>query len=168
MGIYDIVRFPNTVLKKKAKLVKKVTDEEKKLIKDMFETMYRTGGVGLAAPQIGISKRIAVINPTGKKEDELVLINPEILKKSGKDGVEEGCLSLPGPTKFVKRAQKIKVRFLTIGNETKENVFEGVLAIIIQHETDHLDGKLFVDRLNFFTRRKLLNKFQTNIKNKNK
>lgn len=159
--------YNDPVLRKKALTVKKITEEDKRFIADMIDTMYAQDGLGLAATQVGVSKRICVIsatasggNYTQKKGEELIIINPKIIKKSGVQTMEEGCLSLPGITSEVRRAFKLTFIFNDInGRETKMKA-EGLLARIIQHETDHLDGILFIDRLNFWRRRKILKKLK--------
>jgi len=139
-----IVTFPNPILKKKAKAVKRVTSEIVRLIDDMIETMHKAPGVGLAAPQVGESIRVIVAD-IGK--GAVALINPKILKKSGKQTCAEGCLSLPGIEASVERAALVVVTGLDrsgkkITLETKE-----LLATVIQHEIDHLDGLVFIDRV---------------------
>ncbi len=138
------IRFEgDEVLRKKSKEVKEVNEKTLELIDDMFDTMYDSYGVGLAAPQIGILKRIVVIDVTG--EDPIVLINPEIIEKSGSQTGEEGCLSLPGKSAIVTRPDYVKCKAF---NEAMEPIViegEGLLARAICHETDHLDGILYRD-----------------------
>ena len=152
--------YNDPVLRKKTSVIKKMTEEDKKLIANMIETMYTKDGVGLAATQVGISRRIAVINHTQKKGEELVMINPKIIKKSGGEIMEEGCLSLPGITAEVKRFQKLTLIFNDLEGRERKIKAEGLFARIIQHETDHLDGILFIDRLNFWRKNKILKKLK--------
>ena len=125
------------------------TDELKQLVENMFETMYANKGVGLAAPQVGVSKRLAVIDPSAGEDPaaRLVFVNPELLKLDGKQVGEEGCLSIPGFREDVKRAAKVKVRAKNIDGEEFETECDELLARAIQHETDHLNGILFLKHL---------------------
>lgn len=167
MSILPIKIYSDPILRKKAQSVKKISEVDKKFIADMIETMYAKDGIGLAATQVGVNKRICVIsatalggNYTQNKGGELVIINPKIIKRSGSQIMEEGCLSLPGISAETKRALKVKVIFCDLeGREIKMDT-EGLLARIIQHETDHLDGVLFIDRLNFLKRRMILKKLK--------
>jgi peptide deformylase len=144
----DICRWPEPVLAAKAKTVKEITPEIEELIENMIETMYEDDGVGLAAPQVGESIRLICVDQSGPKErsDLMVLINPELSECEGSVDSEEGCLSCPEFTGKVKRYEKLKVKALD--REGKEVCFdaEGYLAIILQHETDHLNGVTVVDR----------------------
>ena len=140
--------YPDEVLGAKAKPVKRIDTDLLKLIDRMFETMYAEQGVGLAAPQIGESVRLCVLNCTGKKEGERVLINPVIVERSGEHTDEEGCLSVPGARAKVTRAEKVKVRAYDRRGEEIELEADGLLARCIQHELDHLSGRLFFQRLN--------------------
>jgi len=160
MAILKIRIFPEDVLRKKTLPVVKITPEEHRLIQDMIETMYVGDGVGLAANQVGVGKRIFVANPTGEKGKELIVINPRIVNKSGKEKLVEGCLSLPGLSAEVKRFKRLVVKVQDM--EGRENLIhaEGLLARIFQHEIDHLDGLLFIDRLGVIKRRGLLRKFR--------
>jgi len=160
MSVRKIVKFPEKVLLNKVSPVAGIDDEIKILVKDMLETMYLTDGVGLSANQVGVSKEVAVMNPTGKKEDELILINPVIVKKSGTAKMEEGCLSMPGISAEVKRAVAIEVKFLDLKGKPVRLKLKGLPARIIQHELDHLSGFLFVDRIPFFKRKSLLKTFK--------
>lgn len=139
-----IKKFPDRVLRKKAVHVDNITDSERTLLQDMAETMYLNNGVGLAAVQIGIDKQLAVIDIG----DGLVkLINPAILKKEGAEVQEEGCLSVPDTFVKVNRAKKIMVSFLNDNGDVSQILAEGLFARAIQHEIDHLSGKLIVDYL---------------------
>ena len=149
MALRPIVHYPLPVLKDKAEPVTEFDDDLKKLIADMAETMYDAPGVGLAAPQIGISKQIAVIDITPKeKENELiVLINPKIIKGEGEQVDEEGCLSVLEYATNVTRYEKIWVEAQDIDGNPLNFMAEGFYARVIQHELDHLDGKVFLDRI---------------------
>jgi peptide deformylase len=147
MAKLTILEFPDPRLRTKARAVENVDDELRSLINDMFETMYDAPGIGLAATQVDVHKRLLVTDVTADKSQPYVLINPEIIEKDGITTTEEGCLSVPGYYEEVKRAEHIRVRFLDRNGEEVEMEAEGLLAVCIQHEIDHLDGKLFVDYL---------------------
>lgn len=159
--VLAIKKIPDKILRTKAEPVTKVTDDERVLVRDMFDTMYDANGVGLAAPQVGASKRIIVCNPTGQKTDEVALVNPEITYKKGRKIKDcEGCLSVPAITAEVARPSKIGVKGLDINGLPVAFEAEGLLARVILHETDHLDGVLFIDRVGFFKRRSLLRQYE--------
>src|SRR5258708_15427932 len=143
--IYPIVRFGNPVLEKLASPVTVFDDKLKALVDDMFESMYEAHGVGLAAPQIGISKRLAVIDVTFKEDPDakLVLVNPQIIHKEGKQAQSEGCLSVPDFRESVTRAKKVTIRAQDVHGEWYEKTGEELLARAFLHEIDHLDGKLY-------------------------
>ncbi len=145
MAIRNVRKIGDPVLNKVCKEVRDVNDRTRELIDDMFETMYESEGVGLAAPQVGILKRIVVIDVTG--EDPILLINPEILSIDGEQTGYEGCLSVPGKTGVVTRPNHVKVK--AYNEDMEEFTLEGeeLLARAICHELDHLDGKLYVDRV---------------------
>jgi len=147
--IYPIVKYPESVLLKKAEPVTEFNADLKKLADDMFESMYAAEGIGLAAPQIGISKRMYVVDlSVGKNpEERLVLINPEIIEKEGKQTEEEGCLSLPDIRDKVNRHFYVKMRAQDVDGTWFEVEGEELLSRAFQHELDHLDGILFIDRL---------------------
>jgi peptide deformylase len=152
--IYPIVKFGNPVLEKPAETVTTFDDELKKLIDDMFESMYAAHGVGLAAPQIGIGRRIAVVDVTFKDDPKakLVLINPEIIHKEGKQTQSEGCLSIPDFRENVTRPHKVTVRAQDIQGKVFEKTGEELLARALLHETDHLSGKLYISHLSALKR----------------
>ena len=147
MTILSILEFPDPRLRTKAAPVEAVDDALRTLIDDMFETMYAAPGIGLAATQVDVHKRLLVADVSAEKDDPHVLINPRILEKDGSAVTEEGCLSVPGYYEEVQRANHIRVAFLDRDGEDVEMEAEGLLAVCIQHEMDHLDGKLFVDYL---------------------
>jgi len=152
--IYPIVKFGNPVLEKLAEKVTVFDDELKKLIADMFDSMYEAHGVGLAAPQIGIGRRIAVIDVTFKEDPnaKLVLINTEIIHSEGKHGQKEGCLSIPDFRENVTRPNKVTVRAQDVNGEFYEKTGEELLARAFLHETDHLNGKLYISHLSALKR----------------
>ena len=164
--IYPIVKYGDTVLEKPAAPVTEFDDELRKLADDMFESMYAAHGVGLAAPQIGISKRIAVIDVTFKEDPnaKIVLVNPEIIHTEGKQSSSEGCLSLPEIREKVSRAAKVKVKAQDVTGEWFEVEGEELLARAMQHEIDHLDGVLFIDRLSRLKRDLVIRKIKKMIK----
>lgn len=145
MAIRNVRKIGDPVLNKVCKEVRDVNDRTRELIDDMFETMYESEGVGLAAPQVGILKRIVVIDVTG--EDPILLINPEILSIDGEQTGYEGCLSVPGKTGVVTRPNHVKVKAYNADMEEFTLEGEELLARAICHELDHLDGKLYVDRV---------------------
>ena len=149
MPVREIRKYPDPVLKKKAAEVTRFDEELKQLVQDMVETMYAAPGVGLAAPQVGISKRIAVIDISSAEEKVplIVLVNPSILEADGTIEFEEGCLSVPDYTTKVKRAEKVKVHAHDHEGNLQQIDAEGILAIALQHEIDHLDGILLLDRI---------------------
>ena len=152
--IYPIVKYGDPVLDKAGATVTSFDDALKKLVEDMFESMYAAHGVGLAAPQIGISKRIAVVDVTFKEEPgaKLVLINPEIIHKEGRQRGTEGCLSIPEFREEVTRAQTVTVRAQGIDGKYFEHTGEGLLARAFLHETDHLSGKLYIAHISALKR----------------
>ena len=163
MAIHKIVFLPDPCLRALCIPVEEFNDELQQLIDDMFETMYSARGVGLAAPQIGINLRVAVIDVTPDKSKQFVLINPEILESHGEEIYDEGCLSVPSAYDTVTRAARVKMKALD--RHGKEYVLEaeGLLCEAIQHEIDHLNGKLFVDLLSPVKRdraRKKLEKYK--------
>ena len=147
MAILDILEFPDPRLRKTAVPVSTVDDDLRRLIDDMFETMYAAPGIGLAATQVDVHKRLLVADVSTERNDPHVLINPEILAKDGVTVTEEGCLSVPGYYDEVERAEHIRIRHLDRDGKPVDRDAEGLLAVCIQHEIDHLNGKLFVDYL---------------------
>lgn len=147
MAILTILEFPDERLRIKAKPVVDVDDETRRLIDDMLETMYAAPGIGLAANQVNVSKRVIVIDVSEEKNSPLALINPQLVEKTGSEESDEGCLSVPGVFEKVSRAEKIRVSALDRNGQAIEFDADGLLAVCIQHEMDHLEGKLFVDYL---------------------
>ena len=152
--IYPIVKYGNPVLEKPAQPVTEFGEELKKLVEDMFESMYAAKGVGLAAPQIGISKRLAVIDVTFQEDPnaKLVLANPEIIFTEGKQKQSEGCLSIPEFREPLARANKVTVRAQDVNGKWYEKTGEELLARAFLHETDHLNGKLYISHLSALKR----------------
>ena len=147
MAKLTILEFPDPRLRTRAAVVETVDDGLRTLIDDLFETMYDAPGIGLAATQVDVHEQLLVIDVSADKSEPHALINPVILEKDGVTVTEEGCLSVPGYYEEVERAEHIRVRFLDRNGEGTELEAEGLLAVCIQHEMDHLEGKLFVDYL---------------------
>jgi len=160
MAKLKILEFPDPRLRTKATPVAAVNDELRTLIDDMFETMYEAPGIGLAATQVDVHKRLLVTDVSADRDAPYVLINPQILEKDGVTASDEGCLSVPGYYEEVQRAEHIKVRFLDRDGNPVEMEADGLLAICIQHEMDHLDGKLFVDYLSEAKRGRIRKKLE--------
>ena len=152
--VREILIWPDPVLKKKASAVARVDDSIRTLVNDMFETMYAADGVGLAAPQIGVLKNVIVLDTTPRQPESkpVAMINPEIVSTEGRTVYTEGCLSIPGEAEDVERAAKVTVRFLDPDGKQQTLEAEGLLAVAIQHETDHLLGTMFVDHLSSLKR----------------
>lgn len=155
MAKLRILEFPDPRLRKKALPVETVDAGTRELIDDMFETMYDAPGIGLAATQVDVHRRLLVADVSTDKDAPYALINPEILQKDGIAVTEEGCLSVPGYFEEVERAEHIRVRYLDRNGKQVENEFEGLLAVCVQHEIDHLDGRLFVDYLSEAKRQRI-------------
>ena len=147
MALLPILHFPDERLRDVAKEVENVDADIRQLADDMLDTMYDDGGIGLAAIQVNVKKRIIVMDLSENKDSPKVLINPVIIESDGKEKMQEGCLSVPGFYEYVERAEHVKCQFLNL--EGKQEILEadGLLAVCIQHEIDHLDGKLFIDYL---------------------
>jgi peptide deformylase len=160
LSILVILEFPDERLRKKATVVRTVDEKLKKLVDDMLETMYGSHGVGLAATQVDVHQRVVVIDVSEKKDTPVCLINPEILEKDGVEESEEGCLSVPGFFEKVKRAEYIKVKALNREGQLFEFEARDLLAVCVQHEMDHLNGKLFVDYISPLKRQRIKKKLQ--------
>ncbi|HEV2280388.1 MAG TPA: peptide deformylase [Acidobacteriaceae bacterium] len=160
--ILDIVKYPDPILQRPTEKITDFNEELRTLAEDMFESMYRAQGIGLAAPQIGLSKRLTVIDLSNKEnpDDKIVLVNPEIVHKEGRQVAEEGCLSLPDVREKVSRAAKVKVRAQNLQGEWFEMEGTELLARAFQHEIDHLDGILFLWRLSALKRDLILRKIR--------
>ena len=160
MALLEILRFPDPRLRNIAKPVATVDDAVRQLVDDMLETMYAAPGIGLAATQVNVNKRVVVIDISEEKNQPLCLINPEILEKRGEEEMEEGCLSVPGVFEVVHRADSIRMQALDRDGKSFEMDVDGLLAVCIQHEIDHLDGKLFVDYLSALKRTRIRKKLE--------
>jgi peptide deformylase len=160
MARLPILEYPDPRLRTRALPVTRFDKDLKRQIADMFETMYEAPGIGLAATQVDWHHRVVVIDVSDKKNDPLVFINPEILEKTGKASGEEGCLSVPGVFDDVPRAERIRARWQDADGKVVERELEGMLAICVQHEMDHLDGKLFVDYLSDLKRQRIRKKLE--------
>ena len=147
MAVLNILEFPDPRLTTVASDVESFDDELKKLVEDMIETMYTANGIGLAATQVNVHKRLLVLDVSENQDNPLVYVNPEIVSQHGEQVHEEGCLSVPGIYASVKRAENITVRARKPDGETFEESLEGLHAVCVQHEMDHLIGRLFVDYL---------------------
>ena len=160
MSTLNILHFPDPKLRQKAEPVVEVNDEIRTLVDDMFETMYAAPGIGLAAVQVNVLKRVIVIDISEDKDQPQSFINPEIIESSGAEDMEEGCLSVPGIYENVLRAESITVSYLSREGKALQLEADGLLAVCIQHEMDHLDGKLFVDYLSEMKRSRIRKKME--------
>jgi len=160
VSILTILEFPDKRLRTVAEEVEQVDASIKTLVDDMLETMYASKGVGLAATQVNVHKRIIVMDVSENKQEPICLINPDIIERDGVETSEEGCLSVPGFFEKVSRAQHIKIRALNRDGESFELEARDLLAVCIQHEMDHLEGKLFVDYLSAFKRNRIKAKLE--------
>jgi len=158
MSLLTILEYPDPRLRTRAEPVETVDDELRRLVDDMLETMYAAPGIGLAATQVDVHKRVLVLDISDTKDEPHCFINPEILERNGVTFGEEGCLSVPGVTDSVERAETIRVRSLDRHGEPFEISANDLLAVCIQHEIDHLDGKLFVDYLSLLKRQRIKKK----------
>ena len=160
MAIRKILKFPDQDLRIKAKPVETFDDELKTLTDDMFETMHSVNGIGLAATQIGVAKQVAVIDISPEKNEPLVIVNPaiQILDPSKKEDYDEGCLSVPGFFEKISRPSDIKLTYQDLNGKKQEIKPEGLLTKVVQHELDHLNGRLFVDHISELKRRRIRNK----------
>jgi peptide deformylase len=149
MAIREILKYPHPVLKKRSREVDQVDGELRKLIQDMTETMYDAGGVGLAAPQVGVSRRVIVVDvsPIDPQQTFFVMINPTVISEEGEVEHEEGCLSVPECLEKVKRKEKVRVRGISPEGKEMEISGEGILSFALQHEIDHLNGVVILDRV---------------------
>jgi peptide deformylase len=165
MAVLDILRYPDPRLHKLAKPVERVDDEVRRLVRDMAETMYAAPGIGLAATQVDVHRRVIVIDTSDTRDQLLVLINPEIVSASDElQEREEGCLSVPGVYETVTRAAKVKVGALDVNGIAFERTAEGMLAVCIQHEMDHLEGKVFVEYLSRLKRSRIRSRMEKQLR----
>ncbi|GHA20481.1 peptide deformylase [Oceanisphaera arctica] len=158
--VLEVLRFPDERLRTVAKPVTEFTPTLQQIVDDMFETMYAEEGIGLAATQVDFHQQLIVMDVSEDRQQQLVLINPEILEQSGSTGIEEGCLSVPGARALVERAERIKIRAQDRHGKVFELEADDLLAICIQHEMDHLIGKLFVDYLSPLKRQRIRQKME--------
>jgi peptide deformylase len=166
MAVLDICKYPDPVLLQKAEPIKKIDVSLQKLIQDMIDTMYLAPGIGLAANQVGKPIRLVVFDVTPKDQDRnpSVIINPEIVEAEGEQTLEEGCLSVPDYYSDVKRSAKVLVRGLDAEGKSVEICGEGILATVLQHEIDHLDGILFIERISALKRALYKKRVQKKLK----
>lgn len=160
MSVLQVLHFPDERLRTIAKPVAEVNAEIQRIVDDMFDTMYEEEGIGLAASQVDVHQRIIVIDVSEERDQRLVLINPELLEKDGDTGIEEACLSIPETRALVPRAERVKVKALDRKGNPFELEADGLLAICIQHEMDHLVGKLFIDYLSPLKRQRIRQKLE--------
>ncbi|MDS4012965.1 MAG: peptide deformylase [Candidatus Accumulibacter sp.] len=158
MALLPILRFPDARLRKVAEPVARIDEAIRRLARDMAETMYEAPGIGLAATQVDVHKRLIVIDASETRDELLTLINPEIVELSGKQRGEEGCLSVPGIYDKVERAQRVVVRYLDLEGQEQTVEAEGLLAVCLQHEIDHLQGRVFVEHLSQLKQQRIRNK----------
>ena len=160
MAIRKILKFPDQDLRIKAKPVESFDGELKTLTDDMFDTMHSVNGIGLAATQIGVAKQVAVIDISPEKNEPLIIVNPEIqiLDPSKNEDYDEGCLSVPGFFEKISRPSDIKLTYQDLNGKKQEIKPEGLLTKVVQHELDHLNGRLFVDHISELKRRRIRNK----------
>ncbi|MGH8372359.1 MAG: peptide deformylase [Gammaproteobacteria bacterium] len=160
MARLTILHFPDPRLRIKARRLAAVTDATRRLMADMLETMYAAEGIGLAATQVGVDQRVIVVDVSEGRDEPRCYANPEILSREGKERSQEGCLSVPGYYDEVERAERVRVRALDGDGKPVEFETDGLLAVCIQHEIDHLDGKLFVDYLSDLKRQRIRKKLE--------
>ncbi len=166
MALLEILRYPDSRLRTQAKPVALVDDDIRRLGEDLLETMYDAPGVGLAATQVDVHLRVIAVDVTEERNQPLILINPEILECGGEETMEEGCLSVPGAHEKVTRPEWVRVRALDVQGQEFELEADGLLAVCIQHEMDHLNGKLFVDYLSGLKRQRIRKRLEKEAKNK--
>lgn len=155
MSTLDILQYPDERLRHVAQPVETVDERVRALADDMIETMYAASGIGLAATQVGVDLRVCVIDASEHHDEPQVFVNPEILSRDGTQESEEGCLSIPDVYEKVRRADSITARSLDYHGEVREFTVDGILAIVLQHEIDHLDGRLFIDHLSMLKRQRI-------------
>lgn len=160
MAKLAVLHYPNPRLRLKAAPIAVIDESIKALAGDMLETMYAEGGIGLAATQVGVQKRLVVMDLSEERNQPVFMVNPEILSVEGKEEMQEGCLSVPGFYETVERAETIKFRYLSLDGKTVEQETDGLLAVCVQHEIDHLDGKLFIDYLSPLKRQRIRKKIE--------
>lgn len=160
MARLSVLHFPDPRLREQALPVAAVDESVRTLAQDMLETMYLEGGIGLAAIQVGVRRRVVVMDLSEGRDEPVVLVNPEVLAAEGSEEMQEGCLSVPGFYDTVRRAERIHFRYTTLDGEVVEGEADGLFAVCFQHELDHLDGKLFIDYLSPLKRRRIRKKLE--------
>jgi peptide deformylase len=160
MAIRTVLRYPDPRLRRSAQPVERVDDAIRALIDDLAETMYQAPGIGLAAPQVDVAKRVLVIDISETRNDLHVFVNPQIILRQGEQTLEEGCLSIPGVYEHVTRAERIRVQALGRDGKSFELEVSGLLATCVQHEVDHLEGKLFLDYLSRLKQQRIRKKIE--------
>jgi peptide deformylase len=161
MPLLKVIQYPNPILSRKAEPIQKLGKEDFRLIQDMVETMYEEDGVGIAAPQVNIPKRIIIVSPRAKPGEEQVYLNPELIESSKEVELSvEGCLSLPGVSCEIWRSKRVKLKALNAKGEEVVSEFHDFPARVIQHEIDHLNGMLIIDRVDFNQRQTLLSDYR--------
>jgi peptide deformylase len=160
MAKLEILTFPDERLRQHARPVETIDDQLCRFIDDMLESMYDAPGIGLAAIQVGVAKQVVVIDVSSERDQPLVLINPEIVSREGSYEMEEGCLSVPGVYDTVTRSKTIRVKTMDCQGQYREFMADDLLAVCIQHELDHLKGKLFVDYLSILKRQRIKHRLQ--------
>ena len=166
MAILNILEYPDPRLRTKAQPVDLVDDELRRLAADMLETMYAAPGIGLAATQVDVHRRMLVADTSEEQDTPHIFINPEILERRGTEVMEEGCLSVPGFYESVTRSEWVRVRALNLEGNSFEAELDGLLAVVVQHEMDHLDGKLFVDYLSDLKRQRIRKRIEKGRRNR--
>ncbi len=160
MARLPVLHFPDPRLRKKAVAIATIDETIRELAHDMLETMYEENGIGLAATQVNVQQRLVVMDLSEERNEPLFLINPEVLATEGKEEMQEGCLSVPGFYDTVQRAERIRFRYQTLDGDTVERDADGLLAVCVQHEIDHLNGKLFIDYLSPLKRQRIKKKLE--------
>lgn len=160
MALLPVLHYPDPRLRKKAVAITSIDETIRELAHDMLETMYKEGGIGLAATQVNVRKRLVVMDLSEGRDEPVFLVNPEVLASEGKEEMQEGCLSVPDFYDTVQRAERIHFRYQTLDGEVMERDTDGLLAVCVQHEIDHLDGKLFIDYLSPLKRQRIKKKLE--------
>lgn len=160
MAILEVLQFPDPRLRKKARPITSIDESIRELAHAMLETMYDENGIGLAATQVNVQKRLVVMDLSEHRNEPVYLVNPEILASDGQEEMQEGCLSVPGFYDTVQRAERIRFRYQTLEGETIDQDVDGLLAVCVQHEIDHLNGKLFIDYLSPLKRQRIKKKLE--------
>ena len=160
MAKLPVLHYPDPQLRKKAVPIAAIDESVRSLAEDMLETMYAEGGIGLAATQVNIQRRLVVMDLSEQRDEPLILINPEILSSEVTEEMQEGCLSVPDFYEVVRRAERVRLRYQTLDGEVIERESDGLFAVCIQHEIDHLNGKLFIDYLSPLKRQRLRKKLE--------